>query len=133
MFGIMIDEASVKNAYEKATANNTIDFGLLNEPFQKQIISTILSNRTNRTRLIRLNTFLTNPGDVSNRDDLIRNNMEAVLLNYNKQRYKENLMDTYAKVIRNGVRQKIDKKTLLSEFLTLKNFSLLKWCDYDET
>jgi len=133
MFGITIDEASVKNAYEKATANNTIDFGLLNEPFQKQIISTILSNRTNRNRLIRLNTFLTNPGDVSNRDDLIRNNMEAVLLNYNKQKYKENLMDTYAKVIRNSVRQKIDKKTLLSEFLTLKNFSLLKWCDYDET
>jgi len=133
MFGIMIDEESVKNAYEKATANNTIDFGLLNEPFQKQIISTILSDSTNRNRLIRLNPFLSNPGDVSNRDDLIRNNMEAVLLNYNKQKYKEILIDTYKKVISENVRQKIDKKILLAEFFNLKNFSLLKWCDYDPT
>lgn len=133
MFSIVIEEAFIKNAFEHTTANDTIDFGLLNEPFQKQIISVILTSSTNRDRLIRLNSFLSNPGDVPNKDALIQNNREAVLLNYNKPKYKKNLLDTYTKVIRNNVRQKIDKRTLLSEFLILKNFSLLKWCDYDET
>jgi len=33
-------------------------------------------------------------------------------------------------VVRDNVSQKIDKKLLVSEFLALDNFSLLKWCDY---
>ncbi len=133
MYNIVIDDTSIKSAYENTTANNTIDFGLLNEPFQKKIISMILSDSDNRNRLIRLNPFLSNPGDISNKDELIQNNMEAILLNYNQSKYREKLLDTYTKVIMNKVLQKIDKKMLLSEFFTLNNFSLLKWCDYDET
>jgi hypothetical protein len=102
---------------------------LLNEPFQKKIILTVLSSSSNRKKLIRLNPFLLNPGSVSYKDELIKNNMEAVLLNYNQPKYKEKLMDIYAKVVRSNVCQKIDKQILVSEFLKLNNFSLLKWCD----
>jgi glycosyltransferase involved in cell wall biosynthesis len=130
MFGIKIDDISIKTAYEKVTTNDVIDFGLLNEPFQKKIISTVLSSIVNRNELIRLNSFLSNPGSVSNKDELIQHNMEAVLSNYNKTKYRENLIDIYKKVIRDNVSQKIDKKLLVSEFLELGNFSLLKWCDY---
>jgi hypothetical protein len=129
MFGLTIDDISIKTAYEKATANDVIDFGLLNEPFQKKIISTVLSSSANRKKLIRLNPFLSNPGSLPNQDELIKNNMEAVLFNYNQQKYKEKLIDIYKRVVRDNVCQKIDKKILLSEFLNLNNFSLLKWCD----
>jgi uncharacterized protein (DUF1499 family) len=130
MFGIKIDDISIKTAYEKATTNDVIDFGLLNESFQKKIISTVVSSIVNRNKLIRLNSFLSNPGSVSNKDELIQHNMEAVLFNYNKAKYRENLIAIYKKVVRDNVCQKIDKNLLVSEFLALDNFSLLKWCDY---
>jgi uncharacterized protein YktA (UPF0223 family) len=129
IFGEIIDDIFIKTVYEKATTNGVIDFGLLNEPFQKKIISTVLSGSMNRKQLIRLNPFLSNPGSVSNKDELIQNNMEAVIFNYNRPKYREKLMDTYTKVVKDIVCQKIDKKILVSEFLKLNNFSLLKWCD----
>jgi len=129
MFGATIDDISIKTAYEKATTNDVIDFGLLNEPFQKKIISTVLSSSANRKKLIRLNPFLSNPGSVSKKDELIQNNMDAVLFSYNQPKYREKLIGIYKKVVRDNVCQKIDKKILLSEFLRLNNFSLLKWCD----
>jgi hypothetical protein len=129
IFGATIDDISIKIAYEKATSNDVVDFGLLSEPFQKKIISTVLSGSSNRKKLIQLNPFLANPGSVSNKDELIQNNMEAVLFNYNQTKYRKKLIDIYKKVVRRNVCQKIDKKILLSEFLRLNNFSLLKWCD----
>jgi len=128
-FGKAIDDSFIKIAYEKATENDVIDFGLLNEPFQKKILSTVLSSSANRKKLIRLNPFLSDPGSVSNKDELIQHNMKAVLFNYNRPKYKEKLIDIYTKVVRDNVCQKIDKKILVSEFFRLNNFSLLKWCD----
>ena len=98
-------------------------------PFKKKIISTVLSSKANRNKFIHLNPFLSNPGSVSNKDELIQNNMDAVLFNYNQSKYREKLIGIYKKVTRDNVCQKIDKKMLLSEFLRLDNFSLLKWCD----
>jgi hypothetical protein len=129
MFGENIEDLSIKTAYKTATTNGVIDFGLLNEPFQKKIISTVLSSSLNRKNLIRLNPFLSDPGNVSNKDELIQNNMEAVFFNYNQPKYKEKLIDIYTKVIRTNVFQKIEKKILLSEFFRLNSFSLLKWCN----
>jgi hypothetical protein len=128
-FGVSIDETSVKNAYKNIISGNTIDYGLLNESFQKKIISTLLSDTSNRNRMLRLNPFLSNPGDVSNKEELIIENMKAVLLNYNPVKYKETLMEIYSKVIRKNVRQKINKQKLLAEFVTPNHFSLLKWCN----
>jgi uncharacterized protein (DUF1499 family) len=129
MFKVAMDDISIKAAFEEATANKVIDFGLLNEPFQKQIISTVLSSIANQKKMMRLNPFLSNPGNVSNKDELIQHNMEAVFLNYNRDKYREKLIDIYTKVTRDQICQKIDKQLLASEFLALSNFSLLKWCD----
>ena len=40
------------------------------------------------------------------------------------------LMQIYQSVSRQPIKQRIDKAVLLSEFLKLNEFSLLKWCDY---
>ncbi|MBW1724080.1 MAG: hypothetical protein JRJ33_01625 [Deltaproteobacteria bacterium] len=132
MFDLAIDETAIKNAFEKTTDKDIIDFGLLDESFQKTVISKVLSDSANRDALIHLNPYLSNPGDVSNRDALIQNNLKAVKRHYNQTRYRKNLLDIYTRVIRDNVHQKIDKKILLSEFFTLDNFSLLKWSSYAE-
>jgi hypothetical protein len=131
-FNIVIHEKKIINAFEKTTENNIIDFGLLDEAFQKTIISQVISDQKNRDRLIQLNPCLLEYGDISNKETLIKNNMKAVLANYNKSIYRERLIDIYTKVTKYSVRHSIDKSTLLSQFFIPETFSLLKWGDYVE-
>jgi hypothetical protein len=126
LFAISIDKTKIATAFEKITENDTVDFGLLDETFQK-IISMVKSHQSNRDRLISLNPFLLDPGNVSDKEALIQNNNNAVLFHYNKTRYRENLVDIYSRAIKDHVCHKIDKKVLLSKFLNLEDFSLLKW------
>ncbi|MGD8447618.1 MAG: hypothetical protein PVJ20_07215 [Desulfobacterales bacterium] len=127
LFAISIDKTKIATAFEKITENDTVDFGLLDETFQKKIISMVQSHQSNRDRLISLNPFLLDPGNVSDKEALIQNNNNAVLFHYNKTRYRENLVDIYSRAIKDNVCHKIDKKVLLSKFLNLEDFSLLKW------
>ena len=126
-FDTTIDETAIKNAFEKTIDTDIIDFGLLDETFQQIIISKALSDSDSRDALIHLNPCLSNPGDVSNKDGLIQNNLKAVARHYNQTKYRKSLLDIYTRVIRDTVHQKIDKKILLSEFFNLDYFSLLKW------
>ncbi|MBL7179979.1 MAG: hypothetical protein ISS65_07180 [Desulfobacterales bacterium] len=132
MFDFPIRETSIANAFEKITADETIDFGLLNEALQKQIIARLLADPGNPSRLIHLNPFLLSPGDVSDPETLIQNNRQAALRNYSPTIYGNTLKDIYKKVGGLNVRQRIDKSALASEFLNLENFSLLKWGPYVE-
>ena len=132
MFNFNIEERSITDAFEKTTADETIDFGLLNEAFQKQIISRVLSDPANRAVLIDLNPFLMSPGNVSNSKDLIHNNLQAILKNYNQTIYTQALRNIYSSVLKVNVSHRIDKNILFSEFLNLENFSLLKWGPYVE-
>lgn len=130
-FNVHLDQEKIYNAFEKMIQNGTIDFGLLDESFQKQIINRLLSNKKNTNRLVRLNPFLAHPGDIADRENLIQNNRHAVLNHYNKARYRETLSATYARVLKNTVRQRIDKSFLVKAFLNPETFSLLKWSDND--
>jgi glycosyltransferase involved in cell wall biosynthesis len=132
IFDLNLDEKTITTSFGKLTSNDLIDFGLLDEAFQKIIISRVLADRTDRDRLISLNPYLSDPGYVSNKEVLIQNNMKAVLLNYNKTIYKEKLIEIYTKVVNSSVRQSIDKEILISCFFKPETFSLLKWGDYAE-
>ncbi|MEE8431291.1 MAG: hypothetical protein V3S16_08585, partial [Candidatus Desulfatibia sp.] len=132
MFNFNIEEKSITDAFEKIIADATIDFGLLNEAFQKQIISRVLSDPNNRKVLIDLNPFLMSPGKVSNPEDLIQNNRQAILNHYNKTNYTQTLVNIYRKIVAANVSHRIDKAVLFSAFLNLENFSLLKWGSYVE-
>ena len=63
---------------------------------------------------------------------LIRENKQAILNNYDRRSYRKKLLAIYTSVSQQAVHQRIDKNVLLSEFLKLDEFSLLKWCDYLE-
>ena len=132
IFDLNLDEKKITTSFGKVTSNDLIDFGLLDEAFQKMIISRVLADRTDRDRLISLNPYLSDPGHVSNKKVLIQNNMKAVMLNYNKTIYKEKLIEIYSRVVNSSVRQSIDKEILISCFFKPETFSLLKWGDYVE-
>jgi len=130
LFNYKIDNKNIEKGFSAITKNNNIDFGLLNESFQKQIIACVLSDKKNANRLRSLNPYLSHIGEIKNKEGLIQNNMKAVLSNYNNAIYKKKLFEIYSNVCKNPVRQSIDKKILLAEFLNLHKFSLLKWGDY---
>lgn len=132
LFNRNIDEKAISESLNDATRDGIIDVGLLDEDFQKKIISQVLSAQTKRDRLIRLNPFLLHPGEVANSKTLIKNNRHNVLSNYTTTRYKQNILDIYARVVRHDVRHRIDKNVLLSHFFNPAAFSLLKWGDYVE-
>ncbi|OQY12646.1 MAG: hypothetical protein B6I30_04405 [Desulfobacteraceae bacterium 4572_187] len=127
-----IDKSSIDKIFSQVIKNDKIDFGFLDESFQKNIISHIMSSNNNKNKLIRLNPYLTSVGIVSDKQRLIKNNMKAVFSNYSKDIYKEKLIEIYKKVANISVSHSIDKKILLSCFLDPGHFSLLKWCKYSE-
>jgi len=127
-----IDESSIIKIFSQVIKNEKIDFGLLDESFQKNIISHIMSSKNEKKELIRLNPYLASVGIVPDKKRLIKNNMKAVFSNYNKYIYKEKLIEIYNKVSNDSVSHSIDKKMLLSCFLDPRFFSLLKWCEYSE-
>ncbi len=127
-----IDKSSIDNIFSQVIKNEKIDFALLDESFQKNIISHIMSSKNEKKELIRLNPYLASVGIVPDKQSLIKSNMKAVFTNYSKDIYKEKLIEIYKKVSNNSVSHSIDKKMLLSCFLDPRHFSLLKWCEYSE-
>ena len=132
MFNFPIQKTAITAAFERITADGCIDFGLLDEGFQKQIIKRVLDDYNSAEILKRLNAYLNHPGDVSQKERLIDENKQAILKHYDEESYAKRLMEIYKTISRRPVPQQIDKTVLLAEFLELDNFSLLKWCDYLE-
>jgi hypothetical protein len=130
LFDIQIDKDRIQSAYNFITADGNIDFGLLSEDYQKQVILRLLSNPAHLQDLLKLNPFLLKIGKIRNEKDIVNTNRSAVIRNYNMSSYRQKLLTAYAAVNTHCVLQRIDKKILLAEFLNLTKFSLLKWGDY---
>jgi len=127
-----MDQSSIDKFFSQVTKNEKIDFGLLDESFQKKVISHVVSSKYEKKELISLNPYLATVGFVPDKQRLINNNIKAVFSNYNIDTYKEKLIEIYKKVANISVSHSIDKKILLSSFLDPRYFSLLKWCEYSE-
>lgn len=132
IFNIPIDQDTVKSSFKKMTSNQTIDFGLLDEHFQKKFIYRIIFEEQEKKLFTRLNPFLAHPGKVRDEKSLVKNNKNVVLKHYNKTGYQKRLLEIYRIVSSSTVHHKIDKKRLLSHFFNLESFSLLKWENYIE-
>jgi hypothetical protein len=128
LYGYQMPKMEIKRYFSMLTEDNTIDFGLLNERFQKQIISEIITNRAAKQRLISLNKFLADPGKVKNNQALIEHNDLKIRNHYNMDQYRKTLLHIYNHVVDTPVHHRIHKDRLLGSFFDLKHFSLLKWC-----
>ena len=132
LFELVIGDDDIQNAFVSLTAEGRIDFGLLDETFQKQVIGRLAKQnaQTHFDELLSLNPWLAQIGKAANEKDLIEANRKAVERNYNMAQYRLTLLSIYAHVTSTSIRQLINKKTLLTEFMDLTKFSLLKWGDY---
>lgn len=109
-----------------------VDFGILDEKFQKLILSRIIRSPAERNRLIKANPWLRAPGKAPDLSGLIRRNHSAVCSAYNEKVYRQRLLEIYQQVLHTPVRHHIDKPALLSQFFDPSSFSLLTWGEYVE-
>ena len=130
LFKYNIDNEKIKKHFLTITKNNVIDFGLIDEGFQKKVILRLLTEKKELETLKKINPFLSHPGNAPEMKKLISNNMNNVLKNYNEKKYRQKLLDVYSRINTCPVLHSIDKNALLDEFLNLNKFSLLKWREY---
>jgi hypothetical protein len=131
-FNYQIDRARIFQAIQKSIVDNTVDFGILDERFQKIILSRIMRSTADKKRLIELNPWLPAPDGAADQTGLIERNRSAVMNTYNESVYRQTLLTIYQHVIHTPVTHQIDKGILLSQFFDPAAFSLLTWGDYVE-
>ena len=119
----------LQHCFHSFTRDDTVDFGLLSQGLQQQVIRRVLSDPKAKDRLKNLNPFLNHPGKMAGERELIDHNKKLILKHYNRKIYSDTLLSIYQKVTSTTVKHRIDKKKLLSEFFNPNYFSLLKWCD----
>src|SRR6056297_2852122 len=129
-YGVRMDGRTIRSAYQQMTKDRCIDFGLLEEPFQQQVISRICSEKKVYEKILHDNPAIRNLTDIPDRDERVSENRAAVISNYGQSTYQKSLSAIYQKVLQTDVRQRIDKKRLALEFLHPEAFSLLKWSEY---
>ncbi len=127
-FNRFIEKKEIKEKFRKVISDfHYIDFGMLHEENQKQVLSKIISDDKYRQDVLSLNPFLSEINNTSVYKKNICINKQKVLSNYNIDIYSDKLRNIYDKVINIKVCHKIDKNSLLNKFLDLERFSLLKW------
>ena len=131
-FGLGLQEKSIDHAAQKMIAAGRIDFGLLDEFFQKQLLHVLLSDPGKKDRLAEINPFLKSPVLPDGAQKLITHNRQRVLDKFNAAVYRKNLLKTFQTVLRSPVKQRIDKHCLAASFFDLDAFSMLKWGRYVE-
>lgn len=122
----------LSDAESRLLDQEIIDFGLLNEKFQKQIIRQLLTDPKKQIKIIDLNPVLSKIQAFKTDARLINRNKATVINEYGPQRYEQRLIDIYQKVCATPVTQSIRKEVLLSHFFNLETFSLLKWAAYED-
>jgi len=130
LFNLPTNKALILKALDSITKDGVIDFGLLNEAAQKEVIIRLISSRKAAEKLLQINPFLSDPGMVSDKNERINTNKRLVQECYNQTIYRQRMLDPYNKVATTPVKQRIDKTALATAFLKLEEFSLLKWGEY---
>ena len=133
LFNIHMSASRVREAFDFITRNGCVDFGILDEPLQKKVIRRVISQSKNVEKLIRLNSFLDDPGRLPDAGGLIEKNRRAICSAYHPAAYRQTLLDTYRRVTTTPVTHTIDKAALAAAFLTPERFSLLTWREYEKT
>ena len=117
----------IASGWQQITSTGHIDFGLLDEGHQHQILCKVIQDKGARDQLRDGNSAMNPPANPANYQEMIEGNRQAVLRHYGIPRYRENLMGVYDQVVTHPVKHAVDKKTVAMHFLAANTFSLLKW------
>jgi hypothetical protein len=126
-----VDREDMNQYLTRLAEAGVVDFGILNERFQRQVLSHVLTRPEAKTHLA-----VQNPGvlfSVPEKDlgKILETNCRVVADHYGLERYREQLLSIYKKIIQQPVEQHINKQILMDAFFDLDRFSLLKWGAYE--
>jgi hypothetical protein len=130
-YGNSIAEVAIDDAFARMIRDQRVDFGLLSETFQRQVLERLIHDPSVRAGLVALNPWLSRPGVVSAASAMVERNRRSVLELYGLDQYRTRLLGLYERVAGHAVGHRIDKMALLDAFFDLDRFSLLKWGRYD--
>ncbi len=112
------------------TEKETIDFGLLDETLQKQVLTRLLGSDRDKRELAERNPALRNlnrpPGK-----DCLRANHHAIKRHFNDSTCGGELVNAYRTAAGTAIRHHLDKSRILERFFDPEHFTLLKWGEYD--
>ena len=121
---------TINRVFANLIHSGQIDFGMLNETLQRQVVARLIKDPASRKTLLSMNPHLDGAGTITGQSRTIDHNRQAVLAHYGLEQYRARLTMIYDQVARTRVSQKIDKKVVIDAFLDLDRFSLLKWGRY---
>lgn len=127
LFGFASQMPSARTFTAPLQEADMLDFGMLDEPLQTQLIKAVHSDPAKRERLAALNPALLRMGLKSNSGLKIERNRDRILKAYGQRAYGERLAQIYRQVMSQSVYHRIDKFQLAMRFFKFYNFSLLKW------
>ena len=131
IFGHSVTQEKMNHFADRLARDGVIDFGLLNERCQRQVLSHLLSDPGAKKHLTLLNPRIFFPGPEVDMSEMLENNRSVVTAHYGVENYREQLLAAYERVIHQPVHQRLDKQVLLDAFFDLERFSLLKWGAYE--
>lgn len=126
-YNLDLPEQFITEGWRRITDGDKIDFGLLDESFQYQILCKVIQEKKTRDLLCRNNTGLLLKDEPSRFHSMIERNHEAVLQRYGLRQYINKLIDTYEGVVDHPVIQQVEKRAIAMSFFVPETFSLLKW------
>lgn len=129
-FGLPVSEEAVSKALAAVLSSPFIDFGILNEQLQADIIRNLAGRPEMNKELLRLNPFLYQPKKQLHDDSVVSKNSAIIRSNYDVSSIRRILIEIYQRVRTVHVEHGIDKGGLLSSFFNLNHFPLLKWGEY---
>ncbi len=127
LFGATDAEAFSQTFVEPLQATDTLDFGILDEPLQLEVIEAVISDPAKQEHLLELNPSVRRMGSGIQSDRPIENNRRYILKNFGHQAVSKRLENIYRQVLQQPVTHGIDKSRLMDKFFNFNNFSLLKW------
>ncbi len=124
-----IDPSTIDDYFTQCIDGETLDFAMLDEPIQKQVICRVIHDAAAHDELKRMNPHVSEMANLPVTKQRILANREAVLGAFSQEAYRHRLLETYDRVKTRAIQQKIDKEQLLRFFLDPQDFGLLKWCN----
>lgn len=129
-FGMPPGRFNAQAFVQEILADGTVDFGLLDEPFQTEILERIMNSNADRRAFLAQNPEVAGFASEALSLETMAANRTAVLTRYGMTEYRRRLEAVYRRVLAVSPEHRIDKGKLIERFLSPATFSLLKWCPY---
>jgi hypothetical protein len=126
-FDYRITEQMIQRTFATLTATGDIDFGLLDEAAQQEVVRRLIKHDTLKKRIRAYNPFLNDFAKGRIPENLIARNRRAIKSLFSAEHYRRQLLKMYRVVIRTDVSHSIDKRRLVEAFMHPPDFSLLRW------